>query len=101
MSTVGFIFFLATTYQNRTSKIGITFFHISNSSYAFYKIKAILKALNQLNLIHIENYSKQQVSYFYQIVHLMMNRTKFGSLKLDNLSSSYEFPKFAFKTRKE
>ena len=101
MLTVGSTFFLSTACQHKTNKIENTFYHLPSSSYAFYKIKAILKALNQLNLIHIENYSKQQVSYFYQIVHLMMNRTKFGSLELDNLSSSYEFPKFDFKTGKE
>ena len=97
MSTVGFIFFLATTYQNRTSKIGITFFHISNSSYAFYKIKAFFKTLIQLNSIHTENYSKQQVSYFYQIVHFKMKLTKFGSLHLDTPSSRCDFWKIAFK----
>ena len=39
------------------------------------------------------------VSYFYQIVHFMMNPTKFGSLNLDTPSSRYEFLKFATKYR--
>ena len=79
--TASLLFFLARACQHKTNKIGITFFsHSSSSSYAFYKIETNLKALYQLNFILPEKYPKQQVSYFYPIVHFMMNPTKFGSL---------------------
>ena len=59
MPNVGLVFFLAIVCQHKTNKIEIPFLALPNSSYAFYKVKAILKALNQLNLIPPENYPKQ------------------------------------------
>ena len=64
-------------------------------------IKAILKALIALNLIPIENYSKQQVLYFYQIVHFKIKLTKIGSFHLDTPSLRYDFCKIAFKSEKQ
>ena len=85
--------------NTRPTKLESYFQHFPSSSYAFYKIETILKALNQLNLIPLEKYPKQQVSYFYQILHFMMNLKKIGSLNLDIPRSSYEFLKFATKSR--
>ena len=47
-----------------------------------------------------EKYPKRKVSYFYQIVHFMMNQKKFGSPHLDTPSSIYDFCKIATKSRK-
>ena len=87
--------------NTRPTKFESHFQHFSSSSYAFYKIETNLKALYLLNLIPLEKYSKQQISYFYQIVCFMMNPTKFGSLNLDIPSSRYDFCKFATKSRKQ
>ena len=86
--------------NTRPVKLESQFLHSPSSRYAFYKMKTNLKALIQLNLIPLEKYPKQQVSYFYKIIHFMINRTKFGSLKLDNPNSRYLFLKFAFKSMK-
>ena len=80
--------------NTRSAKLESQFCHFPSSSYVFYKIENKLKVLVQLNLILSEKHPKQQVSYFYRIVHFMMNPTKFGSLNLDTPSSRYEFLKF-------
>ena len=98
MLIVGLVFFLARACQHKISKIGITILSLPSSSYAFYKIENNLKSLIQLNLILLEKYLKQQVSYFYKIVHFIMNPTKFGSPLLDTPSSRYEFLKFVTKS---
>ena len=98
--TVGLAFFLARACQHKTSKIGTTILDFPSSRYAFYKMETNLKAVIQLNLILLEKYPTQQVSYFYQIVHFMKNPTKFGSLNLDTPIISYEFYKFATKSGK-
>ena len=51
MLTVGLLFVLAIACQLKTSKIGITIYHLPSSSYAIYKIETILKALILINLI--------------------------------------------------
>ena len=86
--------------NTRSAKFESQFYHFPSSSYAFYKIETNLKALIYLNLILLEKYPKQQVSYFYQIVHFMMNPKKFGSLNLDINNSTYEFSKFAYILKK-
>ena len=86
--------------NTRPTKLESQFQQFPSSSYAFYKIETNLKALYQLNLIPLEKYSKQQVSYFYQIVHFMMNPTKFGSLHLNTPNSRYDFCKFVYKSVK-
>ena len=83
--------------NTRPTKLESQFQHFLSSSYTFYKIETNLKALIQLNLIPSEKYTKQQVSYFYQILHFIMNPTKFGSPKLDTPNSRYKILKFAFK----
>ena len=84
----------------RPVKLESQFLHFPSSRYAFYKMETILKALIQLNLIPLEKYPKQQVSYFCHIVHFMKNPTKIGSLNLDTPRISYEFYKFATKSGK-
>ena len=54
-----------------------------------------------LNLILLEKYPKQYISYFHQILHFMMNLTKFGLLDLGIYNSTYEFSKFAYISEKE
>ena len=100
MFTVGLIFFLARECQHRTKKLESQFYHLPSSSYAIYKLETILKALILLNLILPEKYPKQYISYFYQIVHFMMNPPKFCSPYLDTPSSIYEFLKLATKSMK-
>ena len=97
MFSLGLIFFLARACQLKTNKIGITILSPSQSSYAIYKLETILKALIFLNLIPLEKYCKQYISYFYKILHFMMNPTKFSSPHLDVPSCRYEFLKHAFK----
>ena len=96
MLTVGLIFFLASP-----AKLESQFDHLPSSSYAIYKIETILKALILLNLIHLEKYPKQYISYFNQIVYFKMNPTKFGSSHLDTPSSRYKFLKFVPKSMKK
>ena len=84
--------------NTRLTKLESQFYQFPSSSYACYKIENNLKALIQLHLFILEKYTKQQVSYFYQIVHFMMNPIKFVSLNLDIASSRYDFCKFATKS---
>ena len=84
----------------RPAKLESQFYHLSSSSYAFYKIYTTLKALIFLNLILSEKYPKQQISYFYQILNFMRNPKKISSPKLDTPSLRYEFLKHAFKSMK-
>ena len=100
MPTIGLVFFLARSCQHKPNKMRITIQHLSSSSYAFYKIETILKALYQLNLILLEKYAKQYVTYFYQILHIIMNPAKFGSPHLDTPSLRYKILKFSFKSVK-
>ena len=93
-------FFYLDHVNTRPEKLESQFYHSSSSSYAFYKIETNLKALIQLNLILLEKYSQQYISYFYQIVLFMMNPTKFGSPHLDTPSSRYNFCKLVFKSVK-
>ena len=86
--------------NTRSAKLESQFYHFLSSSYAFYKIENNLKALIQHNLIILEKHPKQQVLYFYQLLHSMMKPTKFGSLHLDIYSSTYEFLKHKFKSVK-
>ena len=55
----------------------------------------------QDNLNKVPNCSKYHVSYFEQIILTKMKLTKFGSLNLDTPRISYEFYKFATKSRKK
>ena len=100
MLTIGLVFFQLEHVNTRSAKLESHFYHFPSSSYAFYKIENNLKALIQLNLILLEKHLKQQVSYFYQIVHFMMNPIKFASHNLDIPSSRYEFLKHVFKSVK-
>ena len=86
--------------NTKLTKLKSQFQHLSSSSYAFKKIETILKALYQLNLILLEKYLKQQVTYFYQIQHFIKNPKKFVSPHLDTPNSKYDFCKFATKSVK-
>ena len=44
-------------------------------------------------------YYKLYISYFYKILHFLRNTTKFGSPKIDIYNSTYDFLKFAFKSK--
>ena len=100
MSSIGLAFSQLGHVNTRLEKLESQFLHFPSSRYAFYKIETNLKALIQLNLIPLEKYLKQQVSYFYQIVHFIKNPTKFGSPHLDTPNSKHDFCKFATKSRK-
>ena len=87
--------------NTRSEKLESQFYHLPSSSYAIYKIETILKTLILLNLILLEKYTKQYISYFYQIVHFKMNPTKFSSPHLDTPSSRYNFCKLVTKSVKK
>ena len=100
MPIVGLVVFLARACKHKTSKIGMTIFALPQ-----LKI-CILQDGNTYKSTYLPQFNSPRkipqtvVQYFYQIVYFMMNPTKFGSLNLDIPSSSYEFLKFATKSRK-
>ena len=99
MTTVGFVFFLARAYQHKTNKIGITILAPLQLKLCILQDRNYFKS-TLLALILLEKYPKQQVTYFYQILHFMMNPAIFGSPHLDTPRSRYKFLKFAFKYMK-
>ena len=101
MSTVGLVFFLARAYQHKTNKIRITIFALPQLKICILQDGNKFKStyLAQFNSPR-KKHTKQQVSYFYQIVHFMMNLKKFSKPNLDTPSLSYKFHKLVFKSRK-
>ena len=100
MSSIGLVFFLARACQHKTHKTRITILALPQLKLCILQDRNYLKTLKQPNLFPLEKYPKQQVSYLYQIVHLIKNPTKFGSSHLDTPSSRYKFLKFVFKSVK-
>ena len=97
MPTIGLIFFLAISCQHNISKIGITILSPTQLKLCNLQDRNYFKSTYLAQFNSLEKYSKQQISYFYQIVHFKMNLTKFGSHHLDTPSSRYEFLKFETK----
>ena len=100
MFTVGLIFFLAISCQHKTNKIGITILSPSKLKLCNLQDRNYFKSIYLAQFNSPRIYPKQQISYFYQILHFMMNLTKFVSSHLDTPSSRYEFLKVVFKSLK-
>ena len=100
MLTVGLIFFLARACQHKTSKIGITILSSFQLKLCNLQDTNTFRSTYFTQFNSTRKYPKQQISYSYQILHFMMNLTKFVSSHLDTPSSRYEFLKVVFKSLK-
>ena len=101
MFTVGLIFFLARECQHKTNKIGITILSPSQLKLRNLQDRNYFKSTYLAQFNSPRKYLKQQISYFYQILHFKINPTKFGLPHLDTPSSRYEFLNFVTKSMKK
>ena len=99
--TTSSTFFLTRASQQKISKIRITILSLSQLKLCILQDCKQFKS-TYLALFNSPRKTSQTIGFifFYQILHFMINSTKFGSPHLDTPSSRYEFLKHAFKSVK-